>query len=100
MGSAVGRSRAHPPRAWITRQYSRPLPTCRSSAQPAQQVCLAQSQWGPVPNSLTGRKDVNRGQGVGGGGQRRPASSVGVPCSPEAAHRRGLGTCPLSGRKQ
>lgn len=37
------------------------------SAQPVLQVCLAPRHQGPAPNSLTGRKDVNRGQGAAGG---------------------------------
>lgn len=36
-------------------------------AQPVLQVCLAPRHQGPAPNSLTGRKDVNRGQGAAGG---------------------------------
>lgn len=61
-----------------------PLPTPKSSAQPVLQVCLTRSQLGLVPNSFTGRKDVNRGQGAGGG-QRRPGSFVCTSLSSEAA---------------
>lgn len=80
------------------------LPTPKSSAQPVLQVCLARSQSGPVPNSFTGRKDVNRGQGAGGG-QRRPGSFVCTSLSSEAARitpqgglaPRDLGTGPPRG---
>lgn len=57
------------PRAPITCQCchcSRPT-VYSNSAQPVLQVCLAWGQRGPVPNSITGRKDVNRGQGAGAG---------------------------------
>ena len=79
------RNRACSPRACNTCQYCHPVSTPKSSAQPVLQVCLDQGQWGPAPNSFTGRKDVNRGQGAGRG-QRQPGSLVCTSLSSEAPH--------------
>ena len=60
------------PKGLNRRQSCRPRPTPKVSAQPVLQVCLAPGQQARA-QPLTGRKDVNRGQGAGGG-QRRPGS--------------------------
>jgi hypothetical protein len=79
------------PKARITCQCHYLHPTPKSSGQPVLQVCLAWDQQGPVPNSFTGREDVNRGQGAGRG-QRR-LSLLFAPYSVQSiSHSRGAGT--------
>lgn len=60
-----------PGRSQLAPQAPATAPHPQGSARPVLQVCLAGSQQTPAPNSLTGRKDVNRGQGAGGGQRQR-----------------------------